>query len=431
MDPCIDSSIIERVIAQLNPRNCHSPTMELYGLEDEQLQIKRSIQSTFQHNEGKSMILIGPRGSGKTTLLNQVITQLKKDWQFITIRISGSFCKDDKMAIKEIARQLDQYLQRGYIEQKSVSNTLNSILKLLEREGNKMPIIFIIDEIDVFAGHSKQTLLYNLFDLAQGRSKKSGICVIGISCKVTVRESLEKRVKSRFSQRLIQINKTKTLQGFSEIIWKLCCLKNEDQWNALIRKLIFDKGSRIRKCIVKNFYTIKDIGAIRNELIPVFYQILQRKKKDEVKYNSMLDYINKDFQLINSLSELEMKLLACCCRVKVKNSIHIINFDFVFEEYLALVGGDKRELQSRLETVGVSMKKDDYTKHRDTLLISWERLTTLGILCPVSNKGTQNGKSGQLTLCECSIEMDELIESIDVKRNGNHNRDWLNKWCKI
>jgi origin recognition complex subunit 4 len=53
----------------------------------------------------------------------------------------------------------------------------------------------------LFCAHHNQTLLYNLFDVAQ--SAQTPICVLGITSRLDVVELLEKRVKSRFSHRQI------------------------------------------------------------------------------------------------------------------------------------------------------------------------------------------------------------------------------------
>lgn len=66
---------------------------------------------------------------------------------------------------------------------------------------NARRLIFIIEEFDLFCAHHNQTLLYNLFDVAQ--SAQTPICVLGITHRVDVMELLEKRVKSRFSHRQI------------------------------------------------------------------------------------------------------------------------------------------------------------------------------------------------------------------------------------
>jgi len=44
------------------------------------------------------------------------------------------------------------------------------------------PVIIILDEFDLFTQHNKQTLLYNLFDIAQ--SNQNPIVVIGLTCQL-------------------------------------------------------------------------------------------------------------------------------------------------------------------------------------------------------------------------------------------------------
>jgi len=77
-------------------------------------------------------------------------------------------------------------------------------------------VIFIIDEFDLFATHARQTLLYNLFDIAQAR--KAPIAVLGLTTRIDVVESLEKRVKSRFSHRYVYLSLAKSLPEF----WSIC-----------------------------------------------------------------------------------------------------------------------------------------------------------------------------------------------------------------
>lgn len=54
-------------------------------------------------------------------------------------------------------------------------------MALLGDQSSK-PILFLLDEFDLFAHHKNQTLLYNLFDVAQ--SAQAPICVVGITCRL-------------------------------------------------------------------------------------------------------------------------------------------------------------------------------------------------------------------------------------------------------
>lgn len=77
-------------------------------------------------------------------------------------------------------------------------------------------VVFVIDEFDMFASHPRQTLLYNLFDIAQ--SRKAPIAVLGCTTRMDVVEMLEKRVKSRFSHRYVYLSLAKTLPAY----WQIC-----------------------------------------------------------------------------------------------------------------------------------------------------------------------------------------------------------------
>ena len=77
-------------------------------------------------------------------------------------------------------------------------------------------VIFVIDEFDMFTYHPRQTLLYNLFDIAQAR--KAPIAVLGCTGKVDVVEMLEKRVKSRFSHRYVFVPPARSIPAY----WEIC-----------------------------------------------------------------------------------------------------------------------------------------------------------------------------------------------------------------
>ena len=87
-------------------------------------------------------------------------------------------------------------------------------------------VIFIIDEFDMFATHARQTLLYNLFDIAQAR--KAPIAVLGCTTRIDVVEMLEKRVKSRFSHRYVFLSLPKNLPAFWEVCKQGLCVDDED-----------------------------------------------------------------------------------------------------------------------------------------------------------------------------------------------------------
>ena len=58
----------------------------------------------------------------------------------------------------------------------------NGVFLTLSGDQKSKPILFVLDEFDLFAHHKNQTLLYNLFDVAQ--SAQAPICVVGLTTRL-------------------------------------------------------------------------------------------------------------------------------------------------------------------------------------------------------------------------------------------------------
>jgi len=204
------------------------------------------LNATVTASESNSLLLLGPHGSGKSALLGTSLANLAIEHGpsfFHTIHLSGFLQTDDRLALREIWRQLGREMNVDETETEDVAgsyaDTMASLLSLLSHpdelaidnleDGTIDPqmlestdlgavngeqktsksIVFILDEFDLFTTHPRQTLLYNLFDIAQ--SRKAPIAVIGCSTRMDVIECLEKRVKSRFSHRWLLIPGCKNL----------------------------------------------------------------------------------------------------------------------------------------------------------------------------------------------------------------------------
>lgn len=188
--------------------------IKLVGLEDEYKNVYSLLEDTVAGGEGNSCLIVGPRSTGKTLMVDNAIRELqsKYDKQFITLQLSGFALGDDKMAVREMCRQIDAHLVRGAndfafdsmqyesIEKKSISESLISLLSIFGRkdeaaesgdededeDDNEPPkrsssiaVIVVLEELDRFTQHSKQTLLYNLLDMAQ--SSKTPLAVVGVT----------------------------------------------------------------------------------------------------------------------------------------------------------------------------------------------------------------------------------------------------------
>ncbi|KAJ6013877.1 hypothetical protein N7540_008468 [Penicillium herquei] len=204
----------------------------LKGLEDEYSKVNHLIEQTVTVGEGNSMLLLGSRGSGKTAIIETIISSLAKNHgdDFHVVRLNGFLHTDDRLALREMWRQLgrETNTEDDTLRINSYADTMATLLALLSHpeelfgaSGNRdgvtaaKSIVILLDEFDLFVTHPRQTLLYNLFDIAQAR--KAPIAVIGLTTKVDVTEMLEKRVKSRFSHRYVYVPLPRTYEIFADV----------------------------------------------------------------------------------------------------------------------------------------------------------------------------------------------------------------------
>nr|VWP00882.1 Ras GTPase activator [Ganoderma boninense] len=231
-------------------------------------QLSDLLQGTVVRGEGNSCLLIGPSGSGKTQLVERAIAELPSKpivvrlsghaqhndrlaireiaWQ-LAQQTGQSFLPNDSEDAEdeepgppapaehehavdpeadadhdadvdaEIDEDENPFLDSARAPVPALDSVaptialpppahllaLISMIPTLPR-----PTIIILDGFDLFATHARQALLYCLLDTAQacrtGTGSGSGMAVVGVTARVDTINLLEKRVKSRFSGRMIR-----------------------------------------------------------------------------------------------------------------------------------------------------------------------------------------------------------------------------------
>lgn len=102
------------------------------------------------------------------------------------------------------------------------------------------PTVVIVDAFDLFSLHARQALLYCLLDTAQscrvGAASK-GMAVVGLTTRVDTINMLEKRVKSRFSGRMLRTAGPRALDGWIQSAKTALCTPvvedEEHEWRRL------------------------------------------------------------------------------------------------------------------------------------------------------------------------------------------------------
>uniref|UniRef100_A0A8C1SPS8 Origin recognition complex subunit 4 n=1 Tax=Cyprinus carpio TaxID=7962 RepID=A0A8C1SPS8_CYPCA len=227
----------------LRERLCHQKLPDQpVGLDSQYKHLLELLRRTAVHGESNSVLIVGPRGSGKTMLLGCVLRELMslKEAQknVLLVELNGLLQTDDKIALKEITRQLHLENVVGDKVFGSFAENLAFLLEALKKgdKSSSRPVLFVLDEFDLFAHHKNQTLLYNLLDVSQ--SAQTPVAVLGLTCRLDVLELLEKRVKSRFSHRQIHLFSSLSFAQYLDVVRAQLSLppdfpdpKFSDEWN--------------------------------------------------------------------------------------------------------------------------------------------------------------------------------------------------------
>ncbi|CCH42648.1 Origin recognition complex subunit 4 [Wickerhamomyces ciferrii] len=428
-----------------------------YGLESKFQDIYKLLESTIKDHESQSALVVGPKNSGKTAVLNSVLDQLRSNISqtnedFLLIKISGITQEDDKSAVKSIARQLDLEISRAYhinirtlddnelLAQKSVTEAFANILSILDKhilteksdqKFIKLPIIFIIDEVDVYASPNRQTLLYNLFDLVENSS--TPITTLCFSSKFTVKDMFEKRVRSRFSQRMIQFPKFPMGQ-FVSVAEKILSIDEptndyEIKWNEYVTNLI-NNDSSLRKIVIYNHLTVNNFKDFYNHCTyPISKISSQQPFLNDLDFNKYLDNHSKNsiIKIINSLSEIEISLLICAARLVVKNDINWINLNTTYEEYLQLSKSTNQNRSStifNINSINTGFKIWSKEKCEEPwIFLQKINLLTSSISSSTSNNNKTNksidfsNNTVETKMWQLEITLDELRLIVDSDKN--------------
>ncbi|KAI3337921.1 origin recognition complex subunit 4 C-terminus-domain-containing protein [Ustulina deusta] len=426
--------------------------IKLCGQSEAYDQAYQLVERTVLAGEGNSTMVIGGRGCGKTTMVEEVISNLRAEHpeEFHVIRLNGFIHTDDKLALKEIWRQLGKEME---IEDDLVNKTNNyadtmaSLLALLshpeeitgtEDGVTSKSVVFIIDEFELFATHARQTLLYNLFDIAQAR--KAPISVLGLTTRINVVESLEKRVKSRFSHRYVYLSPPKSLLAYWDICKQGLTVDKEDleaegfdtdlqglyefhdYWDKKIESL--RQTPAFEDYLEYQYYTTKSVSAFLTSCIRPL-SALSRSSLDLALPSSTeivtLEPQEPKLQLLAALSNLELALLISAARLDIVAHTDTVNFAMAYDEYSAQMGRQRvQTASSGLLTLGAGAR----VWSRSVAVVAWERLVSLGLLIPAGIGGRSNAAHGGLEgkMWKMDVLLEEIPSAVELP-------GFLAKWC--
>lgn len=136
-------------------------------------------------------------------------------------------------------------------------------------------MVVILDAVDLFALHAQQALLYCLLDTAQScrvGQGHNGIAVIGVTTRIDTINLLEKRVKSRFSGRMLRTAAPTELSFWMKLIGRVLRARiesPEDEWEPLWTLTVdnFIADGKVLKQIQETVAVTHDIRVLRRILV--------------------------------------------------------------------------------------------------------------------------------------------------------------------
>ncbi|KAK6969859.1 hypothetical protein BgiMline_025470 [Biomphalaria glabrata] len=334
---------VQQILRQRISQHCFPPL--IIGYEKEKSQLYDLIKRTATTGESNSLLVIGPRGCGKTMLISKVVDELLSSStireNLLLVKLNGLLQTNDKIALREITLQLQLENTVGDKVFGSFAETLQFLLQALKSGNqNSKPILFILDEFDLFAQHKNQTLLYNLFDIAQ--SAQAPICVIGVTCRLDVIELLEKRVKSRFSHRQLHLFNKLTLKQYREMCRQYLSLSNDfpcpdfvQKWNQNINDLLHEVS--VKDILERQFSLSNDVrGLISLLTYPVCQISSSHPQVTAADFVMSFKFLSNDTKssMLHGISTLELCLIIAMKHLTDIYEGEPFNFEMVYSEYL-------------------------------------------------------------------------------------------------
>ncbi|XP_077426840.1 origin recognition complex subunit 4 [Vanacampus margaritifer] len=399
---------ITQLQKHLRERLCHDQLpSRLEASESQHKHLLGLLQRTAIQGESNSVLIIGPRGSGKTALLKCVLRDLLQEKEvqknLLQVHLNGLLQTDDRIALKEITRQLNL---ENVVGDKVFGSFAENLVFLLEalKKGDRnttRPVLFVLDEFDLFAHHKNQTLLYNLLDVSQ--SAQAPVAVVGLTCRLDVLELLEKRVKSRFSHRQIHLLNSLSFTQYLERVGSQFSLPGDfpdrrfaQEWNRGVQSLCEDKS--VEEILRRHYNFSKDFRSLHMLLMLCLSRISTVNptiKPADVLEASRLCFSDAKSNMLHGLSILELCLVIAMKHLNDVYEGEPFNFQMVHNEF-------KKFLQRKSNSM--------YNFEQPVVMKAFEHLQQLEMIRPVDGPSAKTQREFQLM--KLTLDNSQIIEAL-------------------
>jgi len=376
--------------------NLHNSRKRLVGVSEQKRELFQVLESS-KRGTHTSILLIGSKGSGKTSVLREALDDLDKTYpstKLIRIVLNGAVQTDDVTSMYEIVRQMckaiaDETPAGGMKSQPKAPRFCENFDLLCEMLRERMqktrPVVFILDRFELFAMRTKQTLLYNLFDLLQANA--GALAIVGMTARKDVFDLLEKRVKSRFSHQKIHFYPPTTIAQIKEFVQMSLHMSVDkadsncvERHNRAVNKLLSKEKviKSLERCIAMSRswgWYIQLLEYAVGSLSQSFSKSKRMTTINEKDFEQAFSKFQRNYMVETccNMSVMELTLIISLIKLEMKE---IVPYNFhIIHEYI-------RRAEKRAD-LGLSLHVDN----RRTVLSALKNFVDLGLLLPVTHSG--------------------------------------------
>ncbi|GJQ14538.1 hypothetical protein GpartN1_g6329.t1 [Galdieria partita] len=320
--------------------------------------ISKTIETLLRNPapQGESVILIGPAGSGKKMLVEETVRKVQIDTsiqQLKVIRLHGAIHAQGERPMKETHFQLKQSLP----DKKAKESISQDDLLEFTCTNSLTTYLFLLYDFEYFIREKNQSFIYRIFESLQ-RNTVRGV-ILATSQQHDIVDSLEKRIKSRFSHRIYYMPVLKDAGQLLTILESLLCIDcdapssiqavkqefnrhisesvRDTQWNHILEDFL-RMTPNVSSFLSLAFYIITNLSL---DACGVPHLDL-----DTIRHGScLLRQSVGRMQMLKNLSVLEVGLLSSLCRLtcrssekneKEHGSLKLVAFSFerIYQEYI-------------------------------------------------------------------------------------------------
>ncbi|KAK2108965.1 origin recognition complex subunit 4 [Saguinus oedipus] len=322
----------------------------------------------------------------------------------LQVHLNGLLQINDKIALKEITRQLNLENVVGdkvFIGSIETLSRVRAVTLITRRYTVfiSCPVIFILDEFDLFAHHKNQTLLYNLFDISQ--SAQTPIAVIGLTCRLYVKIFKEQlSLPAEFPDKLfaekwnenVQITEAKT------------CLSEERSVQEVLQKH-FNISKNLRSLHMLLMLSLNRVTASHPFMTAI-----------DLMEASQLCSMDSKANIVHGLSVLEICLIIAMKHLNDIYEEEPFNFQMVYNEFQKFV-------QRKAHSV--------YNFEKPVVMKAFEHLQQLELIKPVER--TSGNSQREYQLMKLLLDNTQIMNALqkypncptDVRQWATSSLSWL------